>query len=130
MRPLSAESVIANKNLVKGFLVPIFFSETGSGSALEREDFLKVRDGYACAKCLAEYVMYLATCPVCGHVRDLAKDLEDPDPLHVEHLRERARTEGMDTGVARGFDEFMADVNADPDVEQIPIDKLRKRRRK
>jgi hypothetical protein len=126
---MSIESVVANASLVKGFLIPIFYDEHSSKSALGREDFLKVRDGYACAKCLAEYVTYLPTCPVCGHQRDIAEDLEAPDDLHVDHLREREATEGIDSGRARTFDDFMADVKKNADIDHIPLSKMKPRRR-
>lgn len=127
---MSVESVIANRGLVKGFLVPIFYDEHSASSALTTEDFGKVRDGYACAKCLAEYVTYLVRCPVCGAHRDVAADLVAPDPLHGDYLRERVETEGMDTGAPAGFDEFMRAVESNPDVDHIPLSKLKKRRRK
>jgi hypothetical protein len=127
---VSVESVLANASLVKGFLVPIFYDEHTSRSALGPTDFAKVRDGYACARCLAEYTTYLVRCPVCSHERDLAADLEAPDPLQVDHLREREHTQGMDSPAPRGFDEFMADVNADPDIDHTTLKKLGPRRRK
>lgn len=128
---MSVETVIANKNMVKGFLVPIFYEENGAGAALTDDDFNKVKDGYACALCLAEYVTYLVTCPVCSHKRDLAKDLQDPDPLHGDHLRVRQDTEGMDVGGgAKGFDEFMLEVNANRDIDHTSIKKLMPRRRR
>jgi hypothetical protein len=38
--------------------------------ALEKEDFEKVLQGYACGSCLADYGgMYLEKCPVCGEDR-------------------------------------------------------------
>lgn len=126
----SASEIIASKGLIRGFLRPIFYDEHSASSALTTEDFEKVRAGYACAACLAEFVMYLARCPVCGHERDVEQDLQAPDPLHVSHLRDREATEGMDVGAPRGFDEFMADVEANPDVDQIRLSQLKKRRRR
>lgn len=128
---MSVDTVIANRNLVKGFLCPIFYNENGTGSALTDDDFQKVKEGYACALCLAEYVMYLARCPVCGHERDLAKDLADPDPLHGQHLIERQETEGLDVGGgAQGFDDFMLQVNANRDIDHTTLSKLKPRGRK
>jgi len=38
--------------------------------ALEKEDFEKVLQGYACGTCLADYGgVYLKKCPVCGEDR-------------------------------------------------------------
>lgn len=124
-RTVSVDTIIENKNLVKGFLCPIFYNENGTGAALTDEDFRKVKDGYACALCLAEYVMYLVKCPVCNHKRDLEKDLQDPDPLHGDHLRARQDTEGMDVGGgAKGFDEFMLEINANRDIDHVALSKL------
>jgi len=125
---MSVETLLANRSLIKGFLVPIFYDEFGRGSALNSDDFGKVRDGYACAFCLCEYTMYLVRCPVCQHERDVAADLEAPHQDHVDHLRERQS--GMDSPVARGFDEFMRSVEQDDRIEQIPVKKLLPRRRK
>lgn len=127
---MSIEEVIQNKGLIRGFLKPIFYDEWGRSSALTTEDFRKVRDGYACAKCLAEYVTYLVRCPVCGAQRNVEADLIAPDPLEAAHLLERDRTEGMDTGAPRGFDEFMEGVNANPDIDHVPLSKLKPRRRR
>lgn len=126
----SASEIIANKGLVKGFLKPVFYDEYSSSSALTTGDFEKVRDGYACARCLAEFVMYLVKCPVCGHERDLAADLEAPNREHVAYLEEKRDTDGMDTGVPAGFDEFMRSVEQNPDIDHIPLSKLKKRRRR
>lgn len=125
--------MIQNRGLIKGFLCPIFYEEHGNQSALSDTDFRKVKDGYACALCLAEYVMYLAKCPVCGHVRDIAKDLAAPDPLHGDHLRARQDTEGQDVGGgAQNFDDFMLEVNANRDIDHAKLSALMpsKRRRK
>lgn len=121
---MSVESLIANKGLIKGFLIPLFYEEHSMKSALLPDDFRKVRDGYACAKCLCEYTTYLITCPACAHQRDLAADLEAPDELHVDHLKERRDTEGIDSGKARTFDDMMRDVNANTDIDHIPMSKL------
>jgi len=126
---MSIDSVIANKNLVRGFLKPIFYEEDGSLSAISNEDFAKVRDGYACGHCLAEYVMYLAKCPVCGHQRDIATDLKPTPELWTEHLLERQNTEGMESPAPRGFEEFMSGVNANPDIDKTTLKKLKPRRR-
>lgn len=126
---MSVESVLASKSLIRGFLVPVFYDENGGGSALGHDDFCKVRDGYACAACLAEYTTYLVRCPVCGHMRDLAADLQAPDPLHEDHLAERVRTEGMDVGAVQGFDEFMQGVEANKDIDHVPLSKLKPRKR-
>jgi hypothetical protein len=124
----SVDEIKANASLIRGFLKPIFFDELGrpgETTALDHADFCKVRDGYACSRCLCEYTTYLVKCPVCGHERDLARDLQAPDPLHVEHLTERATTEGMDVGgIPRSFDEFMRGLEQSKDVDHIDLAKL------
>jgi hypothetical protein len=61
--------------------------------ALNKDDFEKVRDGYGCANCLEDYFgVYLLTCPVCKHERDLWNDfvalpdymVPEPDPIYSE----------------------------------------------
>ena len=44
-------------------------------------EFHLVTQGFACARCLADYGgMYRMTCPVCGHERDVLADVEaEPD---------------------------------------------------
>ncbi len=126
---MSIESVKENLNLVDGFLTPLFFNEVTGQSALGPEDFQRVVEGYACAACLAKYKIYLVQCPLCGHCRDLASDLEAPLQDHVDHLKERDRTEGMDTGGGAGFEEFMRSVNSNPDVDTTHISKLMKRKK-
>ena len=122
------DQIKANVSLVRGFLTPIFYDELGREgevTALSHTDFCKVRDGYACSRCLAEYTTYLVRCPVCGHERDIAADLKAPDPLHVAHLREREDTVGQDLGgMVRSFDEFMKQIEANKDIDHVPLEKL------
>lgn len=125
----SVDQIRQNASLIRGFLTPIFYDELGRPdqvTALSHTDFCKVRDGYACSRCLCEYTTYLVRCPVCGHERDLAADLAAPDPLHVEHLTERAVTEGTDTGVPRSFDQFMREIERSRDIDHVPLEKLGK----
>jgi hypothetical protein len=121
---MSIDSILENKSLIKGFLTPIFQDELRGDAMLSPDDFGKVRDGYACAACLCEYVMFLVTCPVCGHARDLAMDLRDAPKPWMDHLHERETTEGQDLGKARTFDDFMADVNKNPDIDHTSISKI------
>lgn len=123
----SVEQIQQNASLVRGFLKPIFYDEHGrqdEPTALSHTDFCKVRDGYACSRCLAEYTTYLVRCPVCGWERDISRDLQAPDPVHVEHLRERTETEGLDVGVPRSFDEFMREIEKSKDIDHVDLGKL------
>jgi len=128
----SQADIQANLSLVKGFLKPHFYDEhmrPDQPTALSHTDFCKVRDGYACSRCLAEYTTYLPTCPVCGWQRDVAQDLKPPDPEHEDHLRRLRDTEGMDVGgMVNSFDEFMRSLEQKRDVEPIPLEKLAPRK--
>lgn len=43
-------------------------------------DWGRVTAGYACGNCLEEFAFYTPRCTVCGHTRDLERDLfEEPD---------------------------------------------------
>lgn len=117
MRRNTMQEILDNRSLIKGFLKPIFTDELRNEHTLMDEDFRKVRDGYACGLCLCEYVTYLPRCPVCGHERDIVKDLIPPKQHELDYLRERASGE---SAVPRGFDEFARAVANDKDIEQIP----------
>lgn len=142
---MSVESIVANKGLIKGFLSPLFYEEGTGRSGLGPVDFGKVRDGYACAQCLCEYTTYLVTCPVCGWQRDLARDLEAPPEIWVDNLREHDRIQreaqaerfdrhgnlvaGRAEGAPATFEDLMRRVNADPNIDQVPMSKLRPSRK-
>lgn len=58
---------------------------------LTGKDFKKVTEGYGCPTCLEDFMgVYHAKCPVCGHQRDIAKDVMEtprwwlPDPTDPE----------------------------------------------
>lgn len=118
---------------VKGFFVPIFEEDDlGSGhrlAALREEDFLKVAQGYGCGKCLAEFVTYMAVCPVCRHERNVEEDIQGTPPeIWVEHLKRRALIESGEivapAMIPGGIDELMEELKNDPNVETIPLRKL------
>ena len=51
-------------------------------------DFHKVRLGYACPQCLEDFNgVWMATCPVCGHSRDMLGDFQET-PEHFIPGRE------------------------------------------
>src|ERR1051325_4272284 len=64
---------------IRGFLVPVYSDDEVPGRetrhALTPTDFQKVRDGVACPRCLADFGTYRPVCPVCGHERDIEKDI-------------------------------------------------------
>lgn len=117
----------AGYSAVKGFLVPVFRDELTGMNGLARPDFDKVRAGYACADCLAEFTHYLPKCPICGLERDVAKDIAAPREDWDAHLRERERRDAPAT-VARSADDALRDLFNPANVEQIPLSKLKPKR--
>ena len=126
--PSLAERKSELDQTIKGFLVPVFSEIADNGgqrNLLSQEDFDKVVQGYACSECLAEFVTYMLRCPVCGHERDLAHDIEQTPAMWLDHLKDRAGIESGEKRAAlvipRGIDELMRDVEADPDIEHIQL---------
>ena len=117
---------------IKGFLVPIYSeiaSNGGQRNMLSEDDFNKVAYGYACSECLAEFQTYMAKCPVCGHERNVQKDIEaKPPQLWLDYLRERNAIERGEMEapavVPAGIDSLVRELENDPDVETIPLSKL------
>jgi hypothetical protein len=117
---------------VRGFLIPMFQGEQPNGEPLHgltRGDYEKVRQGYACARCLAEFVVYTITCPLCGLRRDVAADIEEAPQLWLDHIAERNLDVPVEKQHASSPDEAIEMIAKSKDVEQIPLSKLRKRRR-
>jgi predicted ATP-dependent serine protease len=113
---------------VKGWLVPIFMqTDPATGrrlNGLGPQDFNKVREGFACAECLAEFSHYTLKCPVCGWTRDLEADLSEAPQLWQDHLNERENP----VDKPRPMNPLVAieNIKKDKDVEQIPVSKLTK----
>ena len=107
--------------LVVGWMVPVMRHDPLDGSrplnGLGLEDFRRVQAGYGCPDCLAKFKTYLVKCPVCGLERDVYSDMQAPPELWVDHLKERHRNDGEKTKPL-GFDEFMAEVARDPNIER------------
>ena len=106
--------------LVDGFMIPVFHDPLTGMNGLAPADFARVRHGYGCAKCLAKYKTYLVRCPVCGLERDVLRDFEEAPDLWVEHLHDRHKGETERTRPLT-FDEFMAEVARDPDIERVKL---------
>lgn len=116
---------------VKGFLVPVFQEKAPDGrflNGLDEISFAKVRAGYACADCLAEFDKYTAVCPVCGLSRDVEADVKEAPRLWTEHLRERH----LDVPAAKPdvINPFAGgplppDFTL-PEMDTVPLSKLRK----
>jgi len=115
-------------SVVKGFLVAEYSDhETGRHTFANPADFEKVRLGYACAFCLAEFTCYLAVCPVCGNARDVSRDMAET-PADLQSYYDEATGPGERT-VARPMHETIAELVRDSDVEHIELSKLRPSRR-
>lgn len=119
----NAEAIVAQ---VKGFIEPIFVGVAEDGRTLNGigpEDWRMIQEGYACGECLAIFATYTITCPVCKNQRDVLADIPPPQ-LWLDHLKERENpTEHFQP---QTFDEALMGLH----MEQIPIDKLKKRRRR
>ncbi len=112
----------------KGFLIP-YQSDALSGQHTfeRREDFEKVRLGYACAFCLAEYSMYTPVCVMCGNQRDVNRDIQQT-PEIVQADYDEVSVGGEKT-VARSPDEALRAIMDDPSIEHVQLDKLKRRNR-
>lgn len=112
--------VAAINELVTGWMVPVFKrTDPFNGRVLNGlgpDDFQRVQAGYGCPDCLAVFKTYLAVCPACGFTRNVADDVEAPPADWVAHLEDRRNGTGPANPLA-SFDEFMAEVNADRDIE-------------
>jgi hypothetical protein len=111
--------------LIKGFLIPEYTDErTGMHTFSDPAAFDKVRLGYACANCLAEFATYMPVCPLCGNERDVHADLRET-PAEIQAYWDEANGPGEKT-VARPMHETIAEIVAgQADMEQIPLKKLR-----
>jgi hypothetical protein len=123
-------------SLTDGWLKPIFEDHdpvTGKlrRAALSAEDFERVRLGYACPECLVRFRTYLTSCPVCGHKRDLGRDIVEAAQEWKDHLRTRALAEQglLPREGLPSMDKLLDEIASDPDVEHAPVRKLKPRRR-
>lgn len=119
------------RSQVKGFLVPIFMQDdpaTGRRmNGLSPRDFEKVKAGFACAECLAEFDHYTITCPVCGRTRDFARDVQEAPQLWKDHLRDHYEDRTPYTRMRRNPLEEGSLMPSD-EVEQVSVTKLRTRK--
>jgi hypothetical protein len=123
---------------VVGFLEPEFSLQLPNGQTLNgltERGVEMIRDGYACGECLAIFRHYTVTCPVCGLSRDVMADVQEAPQLWLDHIHERNREDLPDKPEVVNPFQAMSPLKAldyvhrDPNVEQIPIEKLRKKRR-
>lgn len=135
-RPTGDRTVDGKFPGVVGFLTPVFSEEVRGpdgvlryNHAFTRVSYDKIRSGYACGNCLAEFVTILVDCPVCGcNVTDVGQPVRTPEDwqqyfdernLSIDEVEQRAAEVLPAT-----FDSFMENVLKDSDVETIPLQKL------
>jgi hypothetical protein len=119
---------IADMNTTNGFLVPVYAEDPLPGRevtyALTPTDMEKVRQGYACPACLADFgQFYRAVCPMCQHVRDVNADFAEAPQMWIDHLAERNGP--ATTTRAPSIDDAIARVMRDPNVEHATTKQLR-----
>lgn len=118
-------------SLITGFLTPVYSEEIrlpdGSirhNHGLTRADFDRVMTGYACGECLATTDTYTETCPACGLARQDVANAQQTPELWQQAFNER-NNDTTPYATPRSFDDFMADVLSDGDVERIQLSDLR-----
>lgn len=116
------------KSAIKGWLVPIYQMDQPDGRRLHGlgpEDFDKVRAGYACAKCLAEFHTYMAVCPLCHERRDIAADIGSAPEYWQASVDERENDTTPYAKLRKNpFDDAMRNLGTNDNVENIPLSKL------
>src|SRR5262245_53278781 len=113
----------AIKAQVKGFLVPVFVGTQENGeplNGLDAEGFELVRQGYACAKCMAVFDTYTVSCPVCHTTRDVGADIAEAPALWQQHLNERNQDEPTPRAPIDPMKAILT-LGQDPNVEQIQL---------
>ncbi len=118
---------IADMNTIAGFLIPVYAEDPLPGRevtyALTPTDMEKVRQGYACPRCLADFgAFYRVKCPVCQHVRDVNADFAEAPQMWVDHQRE---LHGPAVATRRpSIDDAIRRVMEDPDVDHATTKQL------
>lgn len=135
-RPTGDRTIDGKFPGVVGFLTPVFSEDVRGPDGVLRQNhaftrvgYDKIRNGYACGNCLAEFVTVLVTCPVCGaNIVDVGQPGKTPEDwqayfdernLSIDEVEQRAAEQLPAT-----FDSFMERVMADPDIEQISVKSL------
>jgi hypothetical protein len=111
---------------VVGFLTPEYTDErTGEHTFSDPVAFEKIRLGYACASCLAEFKTYMAVCPLCGNERDVLADMKET-PADIQAYWDEATGPSPGKTVARPMHEVIEEIVAGTaDMESIPLKQLR-----
>jgi hypothetical protein len=109
-----------------GFLTSEYTDErTNTHTFSSVEDFEKVRLGYACAACLAEFTTYVPVCPLCGNERDVLADLAET-PADVQAYWDEATGPSPGKTVPRPMHEVIEEIVAGgADMDHIPIKGLK-----
>lgn len=120
---LRLNKVDAINQYVTGWMIPVMKrTDPSTGEVLNGlglADFGRVKAGHGCPKCLAKFNTYMPVCPACDYARDVLSDVAETPQYWVDHLEDRAN--GSQGGRPLTADEFIAEVMADPDIEQHHI---------
>lgn len=130
MRQSLAERKEELDRAVVGWLQPVFEHEdpvTGRRTpGFTPRDAAMIAAHYACPGCYAVFQIVRVSCPVC-HLQFRDFHVESFPDLWVNHLRDREY--GAPAETQPTIDQALGAVAADPDVDQVPLDKLRKKHR-
>lgn len=87
---------VESLKFVQGYLTPRYveYMEDGRRVAeLGSKDLERIKDGYACAECLAFFGERFQNCPGCGHLLDVNRDIVDYHPDHWQPVDGRTSDE-------------------------------------
>ncbi len=112
---------------VSGFLCPAMQTDNGRGGVLnvftDIDDVRRIEAGHACGNCCATFYSFQLVCPVCKKHLDVTRARQDAP----QDLRDYVKGRGPEASPFRGasFDDAMADVLSDPDVENVRMSQLK-----
>jgi hypothetical protein len=113
---------------IVGFLTPLAQDFDARGRVVNVFDnpaaIDRISKGYACGNCCAIFAGFRLDCPLCRQ------------PTHISGARQEASPEiaayydnhfnGSEATVPRSPEEWLRDLAADPDVDQVPLSRLGK----
>lgn len=112
---------------VTGFLTPIMFEKNheqgGYTNAFSELDISRIVAGYACGNCCAVFSTFTDVCPICHTTRadqlGVGPAPADWQAFYDEH------NYGSGTTQTNTIDDALKAIHESPDVEQIPMSKLK-----
>jgi len=114
--------VEAINKYVVGWMQPIYWQEDPVTkrrlNGLGPKDFARVMAGYGCPECLAIFNTYLPVCPACQFRRDIQADVQNTPQHWLDHMDD---LKGEAQGTPVSIDDFLREVAADKDIEQIKL---------